>query len=124
MAAPIQIPANCDVRSVIRFLNAKGERPEDIQKQIVAVYGNVMNRQNMSKANTAELCNFVEAHHNWRYCMDLGNPPQLVGNASNLVVRGKVSLTINIVLSERVANFSAVMVLTCSYGVNQRKSIL
>ena len=29
------------VRSVIRFLNAKG--PAEIHKQIVAVYGNVMN---------------------------------------------------------------------------------
>ena len=26
MAAPIQSPAKCEVRSVIRFLNAKGER--------------------------------------------------------------------------------------------------
>ena len=43
MAAPIQSPAKCEVRSVIRFLNAKGERPAEIHKQIVAVYGNVMN---------------------------------------------------------------------------------
>ena len=42
MAAPIQSPAKCEVRSVIRFLNAKGERPAEIHKQIVAVYGNVM----------------------------------------------------------------------------------
>jgi hypothetical protein len=49
MAAPIQSPAKCQVRSVIRFLNAKGERPAEIQKQIVAVYGNVMNRQNGTK---------------------------------------------------------------------------
>jgi hypothetical protein len=42
MAAPIQSPAKCEVRSVIRFLNAKVERPAEIQKQIVAVYGNVM----------------------------------------------------------------------------------
>jgi len=34
---------------VIRFLNAKSERPEEIHKQIVAVYGNVMNRQNVTK---------------------------------------------------------------------------
>ena len=47
MAAPIQSPAKCEVRSVIRFLNAKGERPAEIHKQIVAVYGNVMNRQNV-----------------------------------------------------------------------------
>ena len=33
----------------MRFLNAKGERPAEIHKQIVAVYGNVMNRQNVTK---------------------------------------------------------------------------
>jgi len=49
MAAPIQSPAKCEVRSVVRFLNAKGERPAEIHKQIVAVCGNVMNRQNMTK---------------------------------------------------------------------------
>ena len=49
MAAPIQSPAKCEVRSVIRFLNAKVERPAEIYKQIVAVCGNVMNRQNVTK---------------------------------------------------------------------------
>src|SRR5215469_10557839 len=49
MSAPIQNPAKCEVRSVIRFLNAKGERPAEMHKQIVAVYGNVMNRQNVTK---------------------------------------------------------------------------
>ena len=49
MAAPIQSPAKCEVRSVIRFLNAKGERPAEFHKQIVAVYGSVMNRQNATK---------------------------------------------------------------------------
>jgi len=39
MAAPIQSPAKCEVRSVIRFLNAKVERPAEIHKQIIAVYG-------------------------------------------------------------------------------------
>jgi hypothetical protein len=43
IAAPIQIPAKYEVRSVIRFLNAKGERPAEFHKQIVAVCGNVMN---------------------------------------------------------------------------------
>jgi len=42
MAAPIQSPAKCEVRSVIRFLNAKCERPAKIHKQFFAVYGNVM----------------------------------------------------------------------------------
>jgi hypothetical protein len=49
MATPIQSPAKCEVRSVIRFLIAKGERPVEIHKQIVAIYGNVMNRQNVTK---------------------------------------------------------------------------
>jgi hypothetical protein len=49
MAALIQSPAKCEVRSVIRFLNAKGERPAEIHKQIVAVYGDVMTRQKVTK---------------------------------------------------------------------------
>jgi len=40
MAAPIQSPAKCEVRSVKRFLNAKGERTAKIHKQIIGVYGN------------------------------------------------------------------------------------
>jgi len=42
MAVLIQSPAKCEVRSIIRFLNAKGERPEEIHQQIVAVYGNMI----------------------------------------------------------------------------------
>ena len=42
MAAPIQSPAKYEVRSVVRFLNAKGERPAEIHKQILAAYGNIM----------------------------------------------------------------------------------
>jgi len=49
MLAPIQSPAKCEVRSFVRFLNKVGERPAEIHKQIVAVYGNVMNRQNVTK---------------------------------------------------------------------------
>ena len=42
MAAPIQSPAKCEVRSVIRFLNAKCERPAETHKQIIAGYGNLV----------------------------------------------------------------------------------
>jgi hypothetical protein len=38
MAAPIKFPPN----SAIPFLNAKGERPAEIHKRTVSVYGNVM----------------------------------------------------------------------------------
>jgi len=53
MAAPIQSPAKCEVRSVTLFLNAKGERPAVIHKQIVAVYGNFTKRQNWTKKETS-----------------------------------------------------------------------
>jgi transposase len=49
IAAPIQSPAKCEVSSLTRFLNTKGEGPAEIHQQIVAVYGNVMNRQNVTK---------------------------------------------------------------------------
>jgi hypothetical protein len=49
LVAPIQSPAKCEVHSIIRFLNAKGERPAEIHKHTVAVYGDIMNRQNMMK---------------------------------------------------------------------------
>jgi hypothetical protein len=43
MAVPIQSPAKRD------FSKAKGEHPVEIHKKIVAVYGSVMNRQNVTK---------------------------------------------------------------------------
>jgi hypothetical protein len=49
MSVPIQSPAKCEVHSVIGFLKAKCERPAGIRNQTVAVYGNVMNRQNATK---------------------------------------------------------------------------
>jgi hypothetical protein len=49
MAALIQSLAKCEVHSVIRFLNAKGESQVEIHKQIVAVCGNIMKRQNVKK---------------------------------------------------------------------------
>jgi hypothetical protein len=49
MATPIQSPAKCEVPSVIRLINAKGERPAEIHKQIVAVYGKVINLQDVTK---------------------------------------------------------------------------
>jgi hypothetical protein len=49
MAEPIQSPAKSVMRAVIRFLNVKGECPAEIHKQIVAVYGYIMNQQNVAK---------------------------------------------------------------------------
>jgi histone-lysine N-methyltransferase SETMAR len=49
MSASIQNPAKCEVRSVVWFLNEKCGRPAEIHKHVVAVYGKVMNRQNVTK---------------------------------------------------------------------------
>jgi hypothetical protein len=56
MTAPIQSPAKCEVHYVIRFLNAQSECPAEIHKQIDAVYGDIMNRQNV----TTWYCEFSE----------------------------------------------------------------
>jgi hypothetical protein len=48
MAAPIHGPAKSEVRTGLRFINAKGERPGEMHKQIFAVYGDFMNRRNVS----------------------------------------------------------------------------
>jgi hypothetical protein len=60
MAAQIQSPAKCDVSSVIRFINAKCERPGEIHKQIhkeiIDFCGNVMNRHNVTQC----CCEFSE----------------------------------------------------------------
>jgi oligoribonuclease (3'-5' exoribonuclease) len=39
MFKTIERPADCEVRSVIRFLNAKNVKPADIHRQICEVYG-------------------------------------------------------------------------------------
>ncbi|GBM69716.1 hypothetical protein AVEN_88221-1 [Araneus ventricosus] len=43
MLKTIADPADCEVRSVIRFLNAKNVKPAEIHRQLVEIYGeNVM----------------------------------------------------------------------------------
>ena len=39
MNAPISTPADCEVRGVIRFLQAENVRPSEIHRRLVAVYG-------------------------------------------------------------------------------------
>jgi hypothetical protein len=50
MAVSIQNPTKCEVRAVIRFLQAKGETAAEIHRQLLSVYGeDVMKRQNVAK---------------------------------------------------------------------------
>ena len=39
MAKPIDNPADCEIRAVIRFLQAKNIQPADIYRQVCEVYG-------------------------------------------------------------------------------------
>jgi hypothetical protein len=46
MEALIPVPADCEVRSVIKFLNALSIAPIEIHRQLYRVYGpNVMSKQ-------------------------------------------------------------------------------
>jgi hypothetical protein len=49
MAMSFQSSVKCEVHPVIGFLKAKGKRPAQIHKQVFAVYGDIMNQQNMTK---------------------------------------------------------------------------
>ena len=50
MNAPISNPVACEVRGVIRFLQAENVRPSEIHRRLVAVYGeNVMNVASVRK---------------------------------------------------------------------------
>ena len=50
MNASISNPADCEVRGVIRFLQAESVRPSEIHRRLVAVYGeHVMNAASVPK---------------------------------------------------------------------------
>jgi hypothetical protein len=50
MSKKIENLAECEVRSVIRFLNAENVHTIEIYRQLIAVYGEgVMNESNMRK---------------------------------------------------------------------------
>ena len=50
MKTPISNPADCEVRGMIRFLQAENIRPSEIHQRLVAVYGkHVMNAASVQK---------------------------------------------------------------------------
>jgi hypothetical protein len=50
MSKKIENPVECEVRAVIRFLNAQNVRPIEIYRQLIAMYGEgVMNESNVRK---------------------------------------------------------------------------
>jgi len=50
MNAPISNPADCEVRGVIRFLQAGNVRPSEIHRRLLVVYGeHVINEASVRK---------------------------------------------------------------------------
>jgi hypothetical protein len=65
-AMSIANPADCEVRSVIRFLNAKNSSPAEIYRQIIEVYGEgVMNEGNVRKCSTRYSEPQARPAHQW-----------------------------------------------------------
>jgi hypothetical protein len=84
MTAPIQSPAKCELRSVMRFLNAKDERPAEIHIHFGAVCGNAMNLQNVTKW-CRELCGGrTDVHGEQRS----GRPALISGRRQTSMTRG------------------------------------
>jgi len=95
MAVPNQSPAKCEMRSVIRFLNAKGERPAEIHKEIFAVYDNVMNRQNVTKW----CCEFSEGRTNVHNEQRSGRP-SLISDDRLQETEGKIHANQRVTIRE------------------------
>ena len=63
MNAPISNPADSEVRGVIRFLQAEKVRPCEIDRRLVAVYGeNVMNAASVRKWCTVFMNGRTDVH--------------------------------------------------------------
>jgi len=63
MNAPISNPADCEVRGVIRFLQAKNVRPSEIHRKLVAVYDeHVMNAASVRKWCTVFRNGLTDVH--------------------------------------------------------------
>ena len=95
MVAPIRSPAKCEVRSVIRFLNAKVERPAEIHRQIVAVYGNVMNRQNVTKWCREFLEGRTDVHDGQRR-----GRPSLISDGLHQEIEGEIRANRGVTIRE------------------------
>ena len=63
MNAPISNPADCEVRGVIRFLQAENVRPSEIRRRLVVVCGeHVMNAASVRKWCTVFRNGRTEVH--------------------------------------------------------------
>ena len=95
MAAPVKSPSKCEVRSVIEFLKAKGERPAEIYKHIDAVYGNVMSRQNVTK-----WCREFSEGRTYVHDVQGGGRPSLISDDLLQETEGEIGANRRVTISE------------------------
>ncbi|GFV12114.1 HTH_48 domain-containing protein [Trichonephila clavipes] len=92
MPPPIENPADCEVRTVIRFLCAQGFKSVDIHHQISEVYGeNIMSdgmvrkwhihfsKYKCHKKNSLVNVALYHIHHIWHFRVRLREPGQPIG---------------------------------------------
>jgi hypothetical protein len=80
MSKKIENPAECEVRAVIRFLNAQNVRRIEIYRQLTAVYGEGV----MNESNVRQQCRmFNEGRTNVRDEERSGHPSLISENLKN-----------------------------------------
>ena len=95
MAAPIQSPAKCEVRSVIRFPNSKCELSAEIHKQFFTVYGNFMNRQNVTKGAVNSPKGKTDVHDEQR-----SSRPSLISDDLLQEIEGEIRVNRSVTIRE------------------------
>ena len=96
MNAPISNPADCEVRGVIRFLQAENVRPSEIHRRLVAVYGkHVMNAASVRKWCTMFMNGRTDVHDAER-----SGRPSVITDALKQKVNGIIRENRNFTISE------------------------
>ena len=88
------------MRSVVRFLDTKGERPAEIHKQIVAVYGKVMDRQNVTKWCREFFEGRTDVHDEQR-----NGRPSLISDDLLQEIEGEIRTNRSVTIRELITSF-------------------
>ena len=123
MNSPISNPTDCEVRGVIRFLQAENVRPSEIHRRLVAVYGeHVKNAASVRKWCTIFRNGRTDVHDAER-----SGRPSVITDAlkqkANQIIRENRHFTISEVyeqcpeVSRTVSIFSSVIQL-CTLSIN------
>ena len=96
MNAPISNPADCEVRDLIRFLQAENVRPSEIHRRLVAVYGeHVMNAASVRKWCTMFRNGRADVHDAER-----SGRPSVITDALKQIVKGIIRENRHFTISE------------------------